>query len=176
MRVKTYVATPKSRQNVMSQHRETLQQLRPPPAVKVEANLRLAVPSTCRGAADCYRQPPRTAARPDTESRYISRLACVLDSCDTPRHAPNCKTSLSRPPATTRHRVSMSVRRAATRVRCTDVGYQPGLGRCEGTTAQKLCRHRLKALAGAVYLHFHLLEIHLKYVSKNPVCTCAPHP
>ena len=46
------------------QHLETGQRLRPPPAVRVEASLHLAVFSTSRGADGCYRQPPRTATFP----------------------------------------------------------------------------------------------------------------
>ena len=46
------------------QHLETGQRLRPPPTVKVEESLRLAVPSTSLGADGCYWQPPRTATFP----------------------------------------------------------------------------------------------------------------
>ena len=100
---------------------------------------------------------------PTRSEGFGGLLACVLNPRCTPRHASKFKTSLSRPPATAGHRVSMPVRRAATRVRWAGMGSQLGLGSSEGDDALKSCRHHWRDALQSVakrFCFFYLSEIH----------------
>ena len=104
--------------------------------MKAPLRVRRVVPSSRRKVVLRPQQAPRAAQRPG-RAKVQQHAEVALNSCNDTPHTSNCVSCRSRLPATTRHRVRTSVRRAAARERRTSTTSQPMLGSCEGTTAKK---------------------------------------
>ena len=119
------------------QHAERKPESRLLSAVKAPLQVRRVVPSSRRDRSSLALGKRLTQPNAHDERRCSGLPGENSKSCaDTP-HASSCMSCWPRPPATTRHRVRASLRRAATRERRVDVASQPRLGSCEGTTAKK---------------------------------------